>query len=367
MSDKHVTSNWKILKMNVIFDKKVSKALKGILIIIMYWSHMFNHPERLQKEIEWISLFKIGGRTVEEFLVPFFHVAVPCFFFIAGYGYYISNLNRTKSAKKQILGLYTKYWIVFAAFIPLCAILGKIQITPVSLLLNLIGLSSSYCGEWWFLSTYVEIIFVFSLIDKYIRNHNVKTIHVFTVSVALSFAGYLINAVLSHVGIDTDNLILHELYYFLIKQPLFIIGWCLARCDYIKKMNAFLNRVESKKKVLLICILCIFTFTFQYITLIPETYIYIVYLPVFVYMFSLASLMMPKLISQIFEEFGKYSTYMWLCHSILLYKLVQKYIYFPKISILCWMNLVCLSFGCSIILANIEKSIWGVFRYFKES
>lgn len=160
---------------------------------------------------------------------------------------------------------------------------------------------------------------------------------------------------------------MHELYYFLIKQPLFIIGWCLARCDYIKKMNAFLNRVESKKKVLLICILCIFTFTFQYITLIPETYIYIVYLPVFVYMFSLASLMMPKLISQIFEEFGKYSTYMWLCHSILLYKLVQKYIYFPKISILCWMNLVCLSFGCSIILANIEKSIWGVFRYFKES
>lgn len=248
---------------------------------------------------------------------------------------------------------------MFVAFIPLCAILGKIQITPASLLLNLIGLSSSYCGEWWFLSTYVEIIFVFSLIDKYIRNHNVKTIYVFTVSVALSFAGYLINAVLSHVGIDTDNLILHELYYFLIKQPLFIIGWCLARCDYFKKMNAFLNRVESKKKVLLICILCIFTFTFQYITLIPETYLYIVYLPVFVYMFSLASLMMPKLISQIFEEFGKYSTYMWLCHSILLYKLVQKYIYFPKISILCWMNLVCISFGCSIILANIEKSIWA--------
>lgn len=47
--------------MNVIFDKKVSKALKGVLIIIMYWSHMFNHPERLQKEIKWISLFKIGG------------------------------------------------------------------------------------------------------------------------------------------------------------------------------------------------------------------------------------------------------------------------------------------------------------------
>lgn len=343
------------------FDRRVSKVLKGFLVIIMYWSHMFNHPERLENGIEWIPLFYMRGRTIEEFLVPLFHVAVPCFFFIAGYGYYISNLNKMRNIKKQILGLYTKYWIVFAACIPLCAILGKVQITPVSLLLNLIGLSSSYCGEWWFLSTYVEIIFVFSLTNKYIRNHNVKTTYVFAVSVALSFVGYFINVALSHIGIATDNLILHELYYFLIKQPLFIIGWCLARCDYIKKVNAFLNRVESKKKVFLICLLCIFTFAFQYITLIPETYLYIVYLPVFVYMFSLASFWMPKLISQIFEMFGKYSTYMWLCHSILLYKLIQKYIYLPKISILCWMNLVFLSFGCSIILASIEKIVSGVF------
>lgn len=343
---------------NVAFDKKVSKILKGFLVVIMYWSHMFNHPERLQKEIEWIPLIKLGGLTIEEFLVPLFHVAVPCFFFVAGYGYYVSNLKETRSAKKQILGLYTKYWIVFATFIPLCAILGKIQITPVSLLLNLIGLSSSYCGEWWFLSTYVEIIFVFSLTDKYIRNHNVKTIYVFAVSVALSFVGYFINAGLSCIGIDMDNLVLHELYYFLIKQSLFIIGWCLARCDYIKIVNAFLNRVESKKKFLLICLLCIFTFAFQYITQIPETYLYIVYLPVFVYMFSLASFKIPKLISQVLEVFGKYSTYMWLCHSILLYKLAQKLIYVPRVSVLCWINLILISFGCSVLLSYVENTIY---------
>lgn len=47
--------------MNAKFDKKVGRALKGLLAIIMYWSHMFNHPERLQKEIEWIPLIKIVG------------------------------------------------------------------------------------------------------------------------------------------------------------------------------------------------------------------------------------------------------------------------------------------------------------------
>lgn len=343
--------------LRIEFDKRVSRGLKGFLIIIMYWSHMFNHPERLEKGIDWISLFNMGGRTIEVLLVPLFHVAVPCFFFVAGYGYYISNLKEMRSTKKQILGIYTKYWIVFAAFIPLCAILGKVQITPVSLLLNLIGLSSSYCGEWWFLSTYVEIIVVFSLAYKYIRSHNIKTTYVFAISVVLSFVGYFINAALSHIGVDMDNLILHELYYFLIKQPLFIIGWCLARCDYIKKVNSFFYRIESKKKVLLICLMCIFTFAFQYITLIPETYLYIVYLPVFVYMFSLVNFKMSKLISQILEVFGKYSTYMWLCHSILLYKLVQKLIYVPRVSVLCWINLILISFGCSVLLSYAEKMI----------
>lgn len=344
--------------LRIEFDKRVSRGLKGFLIIIMYWSHMFNHPERLEKGIDWISLFNIGGQTIEALLVPLFHVAVPCFFFIAGYGYYISNLKETRSTKKQILGLYTKYWIVFATFIPLCAILGKVQITPVSLLLNLIGLSSSYCGEWWFLSTYVEVVFVFNLIYKYIRNHNIKTTYVFAVSVALSFVGYFINAVLSHIGIDMDNLILYELYYFLIKQPLFIIGWCLARCDYVRRLDEFLNKCKGFSKKLIMFLLIAFTLLFQYVHQIPETYIYILYLPIFVYVFSLVYLKMPVVISAVLEKFGKYSTYMWLCHSILLYKLVQKLIYVPRVSVLCWINLILISFGCSILLSYVEKMIY---------
>ena len=125
--------------MNVIFDKKVSKILKGVLVIIMYWSHMFNHPERLQKEIEWISLFSISNKTIEELLVPFFHVSVPCFFFIAGYGYYVSNVKEKRSVKKQIFGLYVKYWIVFVICVPLCALLGKIKIRIIKLYFQILA------------------------------------------------------------------------------------------------------------------------------------------------------------------------------------------------------------------------------------
>lgn len=350
---------------NVVFDKKVSKALKGFLVVIMFWSHMFNHEDRLQDNVRWISLINMGGRTIEEWLVPLFHVAVPCFFFIAGYGYYVSNLNKTRSSKRQILGLYTKYWIVFAVFVPLCAFLGKIQVTPVSLLLNLSGLSSSYCGEWWFLSTYVEIIFAFSLVDKCIKKYNIKTTYVFVTSIAFSFIGYLINVMSSHIGIDMNNLLLHELYYFLIKQPLFVVGWCLARYDYIKKVNTFLDTIEGKKRYFIICLLCIFTFVFQYIKWLPETYLYILYLPVFVYMFSLISLRMPDMLKYLLDIFGKYSTFMWLCHSILLYKLAQRFIYAPQISILCWINLIIVSLIWSMLFSFVEKMFYSFMIYIK--
>lgn len=344
--------------MNTVFDKKVSKALKGFLVIIMYWSHMFNHPERLQKETKWISLMEFGGKTIEEWLVPFFHVAVPCFFFIAGYGYFISNIKKVSNIKRQIFRLYVKYWIVFVAFIPLCAFLGKIQITPAGLLLNLIGLSSSYCGEWWFLSTYVEILIAFHLVNRYIKKHNIRCMWVFITSILFSFLGYFMNVLFPNMGIDMDNLIVHEIYYFLIKQPLFVIGWCLAKGDYIKKIDEFLYSLKKSMRYLIIVLLCIFIFAFQYIQLIPETYIYILYLPAFVYIFSLVYSKMPLILNNFFELMGKYSTYMWLCHSILLYKLVQRYIYIPKISILCWINLIFISFACSLILASIERSIF---------
>lgn len=344
--------------MNVVFDKKVSKALKGFLVIIMYWSHLFNHPERLQKGIEWVPILNIKGKTIEEWMVPFFHVAVPCFFFIAGYGYFISHLNRNGTVKKQVFKLYEKYWIVFIIFVPLCAFLGKIQITPISLLLNFIGLSSSYCGEWWFLSTYVEILLLFSFAHRYIYKRKIKTQWVFMISILFSFGGYFLNILSAYIGVNMDNLILHEIYFFLIKQPLFVIGWCVAKEDYINKISAFLGTIKSGLRCLIICLLFIFILIFQYVQIIPETYIYILYLPAFVYGAALVYSKLPTILNKFFEALGKYSTYMWLCHSILLYKLVQKYIYFPKVSIICWGNLILISFICSVLLASIEKCVY---------
>lgn len=47
--------------MKALFDKKRSKRLKAFLIIIMFWSHMFNHPEKIWDGVIWKSLFKWGG------------------------------------------------------------------------------------------------------------------------------------------------------------------------------------------------------------------------------------------------------------------------------------------------------------------
>lgn len=341
--------------MNALFSKETSKALKGLLVVLMFWSHMFNHPDRLLESTEWFSLFEWGGITIEVLLVPLFHVAVPCFFFIAGYGYYISNKSQKRSIGKQVLGLYVKYWIVFIIFIPLCTFLGKISITPSSLFLNLVGLSSSYCGEWWFLSTYIEILVIFHAFEKLINRFNVKTRQVLVVSIVASFAGYSMNVLSSRIGLDMSNLIVHEVHYFLIKQPMFVMGWSLAKIDYINCIEKIMDTLTKYTKLIVFALLWLVVLVLQYVQSIPETYLYMIYLPLFVYMFSKLYQKLPVKVCKMFEILGRYSTYMWLCHSILLYKLIQKFIYFPRISLLCWGNLIILSFVCSYVLTRLEK------------
>lgn len=103
-----------------------------------------------------------------------------------------------------------------------------------------------------------------------------------------------------------------------------------------------------------------------YISFIPETFLYVVYLPIFTFGFCLVDRFVPKIVKSFFTWMSKYSTYMWLCHSILLYKFAQRIIYFPKWSVLCWLVLIILTLVFSIgfsalqvLVDNVAKILCG--------
>lgn len=237
------------------YDKGKSKRLKAILIIIMFWGHMFNHADRLWNGVEWFSLFSIGGEKIEILLCPFFHVSVPLFFFISGYGFYL-KYNKELSLRKlknQVLKLYEKFWIVFFIAIPICFAASILEFRPFEFALNFIGLSSSYCGEWWFLSTYLELVVLCWLINFILQKQNINpksNIAIMIVSIIVATGGYGLQFILGRMGFDTENLVWNEVYYILIKQPLFVMGYVSARTRLFDKAATIWNNRNKVSKIL---------------------------------------------------------------------------------------------------------------------
>lgn len=346
-----------------IFGVKESNKLKGLLAIIMFWSHMFNHPNRIQEGVSWISMGYINGKSIEVLLCPFFHISVPLFFFISGYGFSIIDRNRRYDLYKlrtQIIKLFRKYWIVFALSIPASIFIGIISFEPKEFVLNFIGLSSSYCGEWWFLSTYIEILVVFYVIIKIFPVSKYRSGFLLCGYLLFATAGYAGVFFLKKIGVDTNNLLIHEVYYLCIKSPMFVMGYFIAEKDLINKLYCWIKKQNNNITTIILMSLFVFVIIGPYaFSKVPETYFYIVYMTPFVLLFCFINKLIERnsLINRMFEVLGKYSIYMWLCHSILLYKFLQKIIYFPRLSILCWIWLILFTLVVSIILTKIEVKL----------
>lgn len=171
------------------FDREKSIGVKGIAILMMFWNHLFMHPDMLKGGNYWSSVYTLrSGMPIEAFLSPVFHICVPLYIFLAGYAfsvkYVLRNGNR-KTMKQQMHGLYRKYWIVFLIFIPVLAVLGIIQIAPLELCGNLIGFLSTYVGEWWFFALYVELVLLAFLFRDKLKNASVLKISVWSFVVCM--------------------------------------------------------------------------------------------------------------------------------------------------------------------------------------
>lgn len=304
----------------------------------------------------------MGGVKFELLICPFFHVAVPLFFFISGYGFYLTYRNDLNAVKLRlkVFNLYKKYWLVFFTAVPICFALGMLQFNVREFALNFIGLSSSYCGEWWFFSTYLEINILFWIIKNFrhsTKNCKDSNILIGITSILFATVGYGMKYFLEKNNFNTDSLIWNELYYLLIKQPMFAAGYLSAKTDLIDRIYFWIVAKKNVFRYLVVLFGLFIVVYMPYINFIPETYLYVLYLPIFVLYFCLLDNCISKCITAFFEWMSKYSTYMWLVHSILLYRFFQRVIYYFEWSVLCWITLIVMSLICAIILSKIQNGI----------
>lgn len=294
--------------------------------------------------MDTIALFKTVitiqnyGGGVTKLLLTLFHICVPIFIFIAGYGAAIKQTN-PKPLMKKIGLLYKKNWIVAIVFFPLAFCLGKLEFHIGELLLNLSGFYYTYCGEWWFVGLYILLEIYIDILEK--RKITQSTTALVFLSGALMIVGYALQIIIPSV--TKLNTIQWIPYTFLIKQPIFVSG-------YICSKKKVFNKPLAKK----IGIAGMIAWVFLFIN-IPESF----YMPFVVPCIVTAFCCIPinETIKKGLLILGKNSTYMWLTHSWLIYKFMQSVIYGFHDVVANLVVLLIIDLAIAYAFLRVEKSI----------
>lgn len=342
-----------------IYNKDRSLEVKGIAILFVIFCHMFYYRSRIWAGNSWISLITFNGKTIESIIAKYCDIAVPIFLFAAGYAFFLQTEKRRSQTWKEKLGgikrLYCRYWLVCAIFIPIIIVKCKTPVRLVEMIGNLSGVDPTYCGEWWFISLYAELIFALLIIDSKVDIRYCSAKWIVLGSAIGLLGGYALRYAL---GPNVEsNPLLDEIYTFLIKQPIFISGLLVAKKDLFSMWGNYLNRFKNKlllsrmfKLAILFSMLLLWCL---YFTSIPQTFYLVVLVPLFIFTYLIWRVGSKP--CRIIRFLGRHSLYLWLTHSILLYALIQNIILYPKYSLLCYVWMILIDVVVCFAIEFIEK------------
>lgn len=350
------------------YNKVSSYILKGFAVCVMFWSHMFAHPERLKDNISYVSICNINGIQIEKFISPIFSISVSIFLFISGYAFML-GLSRHKltfkKLLKRIITILLKYWLVFVTLVPICIYIGSIKFNIFEFIGNFFTIICSYCGEWWFLFIYIILYCLGYCFQKILSNEkNIFKIVFFSFSVLV--LSYIIDFLLIHYEM---NIIINSWFYDKLKllmqrQIFFVIGITFYNLNLFGLFEYLLSKVHPILKYFILIFFFIINLIYLF-PFIPTILAQTICIPLFILAFIHYVNLLPNKLKVVLSYVGKISVYMWLCHSILLYQLIQSIIFMPKISILCYFWFIVIIIVISSIYYLLEIVFRKVINLFK--
>ena len=334
------------------FTKKHTQIAKEVAILLMLAHHLFAFPARIYVEQGYISMLSIRGYNIEYIIGRFGSLCVAIYLFLSGYGIYMiiqkKGIFTLKDAFKRVKNMYINYWIVFIIFIPLGFIFFNKNFNIREFLLNLVGLSSSYNGEWWFFRLYIELILVVPLLKIVVSDNVFKSLINITGLVILS----KVLIIIPSIKYITSSIIYEDITDLLYFQGSFCMGYICAKFDiYSEVIKQFIKyKIDNKfiyilLSISVVVIRCIIG---------NRAIIDFILAPIFI--FAMVNMLYNSVVHKLFITLGKHSTNMWLTHSFFCYTYLQWLVFKPRISILILIFLVILSICSSILVNYIIKS-----------
>ena len=251
---------------------------------------------------------------------------------------------------KKIKGLYQEYWKVFFVFVPICMIadVSRVERNLETFLWNLSGLSTSYCGEWWFFTPYVGLLVTFPLAYRILaRNSDVLT-DLVGVAFFDIFARYILPEIYGYAwAVRLPKAMFWNVFSGIITNAApFYMGCVFAKYDLLGKIK---RRFQKRGfGVLLSLMLLLAVFYMRHQTGIQYDYLYA---PIFTASAIVVLEWFPwKLPRHLLQKIGEEGTTIWLVHSIYCYLLCQRIVYLPRYTILICVWLLMMSYSTSLLL-----------------
>lgn len=319
--------------------KQDSLIIKGIAILLMMIHHLFAFPDRIVMS-SYIPLFYINNTSIEYYIGVFGAICVSIFIFISGYGLFISY--KSKKIYKRIFKFYKNFFVIFIIFVSIGIRLGLIQISLKRIIGNLLMVSSSINGEWWFVQVYILLLIIYPLIHKIVLKYN--SIVVLIISIFIYLFNYLLKFEVSieNLMISTAIGIVVGIIKVVIQNQIYLVIGCIFAKEMVfERIKKWIIKkgINSNISYIIFLILSIMiSFTHYKIR-------YIIATPIFI--FSCINIFENN---KILLFLGKHSNNMWLIHTFFCYYYFQDIIFYPKYSILIVILLLIISLAISIII-----------------
>lgn len=343
------------------FEKKDTKIMKALAIILMLYHHLFAFPDRIN--YDYISLLYFNGKSIPFFIGDFGKICVAIFLFLGGYGTYYVYKNNTKDLiEKKFISLYKGFLKVFIITIPISVLLHDKQVvlTVEEFINNITGINTTYNGEWWFLMPYVCLIILSPILIKII-NKICKNIYVSFILLII-FQLLLVNyypRVLSLSIFDKYRL---SNLYLNTTRTLYLLSTYV--CGMLFSKFNLLDLVKQKltnKKIYTIISIVLLMIIFILRRLVWKYDTDYIYAPIFI--ISMTIILSNNIFDRmnaILLKIGNQSTNIWLIHSFFCYHWCQKFIFMPKLSVLIFLLLLVVSYISGIIIDKFYKFIGGI-------
>ncbi|MDV7055150.1 acyltransferase [Bacteroides ovatus] len=317
--------------------KDHSKQIKGAAILCMVLFHLFGFPERIPTSAWWMGMP----------IIKALQICVPIYLFMAGYGLQSAAIKGEVTWRiigKRLKKLYLSFWWVAVPFITIGCIIGYYTFTVETVFYNLLGLTASCNGEWWFFSLYTELLVLFYFISK---------IKLSWKSYLLLMLGLLIftRALNGVLRLDDGIIVERHLKMVLIDLNVFMLGCFFAKFDIFEWLNEQYFWLYKKTWLAPLFIL-IPILVRAYLPLIGITELLIV--PIFcIGIVNICKTGGGKILF----FFGKYSTNLWLIHSFFIFYFLNGISFVTNNPLVIFITVLGCSLTCSIIIEFMKSKI----------